>query len=70
MIVEILNVGIRNKGAELMLHAIMQKIKNRYPNAVFTCVASGKRGHFPIDEMRQLGVCPKLQAKGVLGIFL
>lgn len=70
MIVEILNVGIRNKGAELMLHAIMQQMRARYPDVIFTCTPSKKNGHFPIANMRRLGVYPKLQGKGAVGLLM
>ena len=69
MIVEILNVGIKNKGAELMLHAVMQQMRTRYPGVVFTCVPSKKKGHFPIAAMRRMGICPKLQGAGAIGFL-
>ena len=70
MIVEILNVGVKNKGAELMLHAIMQKMRERYPDVIFTCTPTKKNGHFPAKEIMKLGIRPKLQARGALGLLL
>ena len=35
MIVEVLGIGIPNKGAELMLIAVQQKIRSKYPDAKF-----------------------------------
>jgi polysaccharide pyruvyl transferase WcaK-like protein len=36
MIVELRGVEFHNKGAELMLHAIIQKVKMRFPDVIFT----------------------------------
>ncbi len=40
MIVEIRNVGFVNKGAELMLLAIIEKLRNKYPKAILTMNAT------------------------------
>jgi polysaccharide pyruvyl transferase WcaK-like protein len=36
MIIELRGVEFHNKGAELMLHAIIQKVKTRFPDVIFT----------------------------------
>jgi len=63
MIVEILNVGVKNKGAELMLHAIMQKMRSQIPDIVFTVAPTKKRGHFPKSAILAMGLRPKIRSK-------
>lgn len=59
MIVEIRQAGFVNKGAELMLHAIVQKLRSRYPDAklVMAPVFGGAVDTY--DKMRALSLYPK-----------
>lgn len=59
MIIEIRKAGFVNKGAELMLIAIVQKLKERYPNAVLTMTTTGKNGSQPFRKVVDIGAYPK-----------
>lgn len=58
MIVEIRGVGFVNKGAELMLHAILEKIKLQYPNTQFVMTPSANVS--PYIKRAQLGLYQKV----------
>lgn len=58
MLVEIRGVGFVNKGAELMLHAILQKMQERYPQARFTMAPSANVS--PFIKRAKLGLYQKV----------
>lgn len=59
MIVEIRKAGFVNKGAELMLHAVMQKVQERYPDATLVMAPSHKGASQPFHKLAKLGFYPK-----------
>lgn len=59
MIIEVRNVGFLNKGAELMLRAILQKIHSTYPEAILTIVPSISSGAVPFQKLVNIGFYPK-----------
>src|SRR5690606_35427582 len=67
MIVEIRKAGFINKGAELMLYAVMQKVRQRYPEAIFVVAPSHSQASQPYHKYAPLGFYPKafLWKKGI-----
>lgn len=61
MIIELRGVEFQNKGAELMLHAILQIVKQRVPNAIF--VMEHRGGSAPMSKQRAVGIYTKLNIK-------
>lgn len=59
MIIEIRKVGFINKGAELMLLAVLEKLRAAYPDAIFTMVPTTERGPRPFWKLLQTGAYPK-----------
>lgn len=59
MIIEIRKAGFVNKGAELMLHAALQKLKSRYPDATFVMAPTTEKSDHPYRKFTQLGFFPK-----------
>lgn len=58
-IIEIRKAGFVNKGAELMLYAILEKIQGRYPDAKITIAPTPLDKNRPYPELAKLGVFPK-----------
>lgn len=59
MIIEIRRAGFINKGAELMLRAIIQKVRERYPDAILVMAPTPANGSQPFQKFTQLGIFPK-----------
>lgn len=67
MIVEIRKAGFINKGAELMLHAVIQKVRERYPDVTLVMAPSHSKASQPYHKFAPLGFYPKasLWRKGI-----
>lgn len=59
MIIEIRQAGFVNKGAELMLHAIVEKLRARYPDAKLTMAPIFGGAQDTFEKMRALNLYPK-----------
>lgn len=59
MIIEIRGAGFRNKGAELMLLAIVNKLRAAYPTALLTIAPSPADGSVPYRKPLEHGLYPK-----------
>ena len=59
MIIEIRKAGFRNKGAELMLLAIVARLRRAYPDATLTMAPSAPNGSEPFAKLTALGFYPK-----------
>lgn len=73
MIIELRGVEFQNKGAELMLRAILQIVKEEITDSIFVMEA---RSGAPIKEQRAAGIYTKLNKKkygvntGKVGLFI
>ena len=59
MIIEIRKAGFVNKGAELMLRAIMERIQAAYPHALLTMAPTHKGASMPFRKVVDHGFYPK-----------
>lgn len=59
MLIEIRKAGFVNKGAELMLYAAWQKMKEAYPGADFVMAPSHNHGSAPYAKRAELGFLQK-----------
>lgn len=55
MVIEIRSVGFVNKGAELMLYAIMERLREEFPRAVFAMAPTVSTAGAPYLKRAQLG---------------
>jgi colanic acid/amylovoran biosynthesis protein len=60
MIIEIRGTGFKNKGAELMLHAILQKVGNSFSDACFAMAPSGNQDYI---RRAKLGLYQKVRLR-------
>ena len=63
--IEIRKAGFINKGAQLMLLAIVSKLRSRYKDLMLVSDTTSNEGEFPYEEVVRLGIFPKgsLQVK-------
>ena len=59
MIIEIRKAGFRNKGAELMLLAIVARLRSAFPDATLAMTPSAPKGSEPFAKLTALGIYPK-----------
>lgn len=59
MIIEIRRAGFLNKGAELMLHAVVHQVRERYPHAKLTMAPMVGRAEDTFEKMQALRLYPK-----------
>jgi polysaccharide pyruvyl transferase WcaK-like protein len=60
-VIEVRGAGFTNKGAHLMLLAVRERLKARYPNAVLTMVPSHSAGPSPFPTVVAAGFMPKCE---------
>ena len=63
MIIEIRKAGFHNKGAELMLLAIIVRLRAAYPDAILTMTPSAPSGSQPFARLTALGLYPKVSLR-------
>lgn len=59
MIIEIRKAGFTNKGAELMLWAIVEKLRERYPESILTMAPTHLAASQPFRRVVDAGMYPK-----------
>ena len=59
MLIEVRKAGFVNKGAQLMLLAILQEVSRRFPAARFAMAPSRKGTSQPLDRIREQGMLAK-----------
>ena len=59
MIIEVRKAGFVNKGAELMLRAIMERVQAAYPEALLTMAPTHACGAMPFRKVVDHGFYPK-----------
>lgn len=59
MIIELRKAGFSNKGAQLMLYAIHERLKSAYPEAIFTMSPSPANRSQPFRKIVDAGFYPK-----------
>jgi colanic acid/amylovoran biosynthesis protein len=59
VLIEVRKAGFINKGAQLMLLAILQEVSRRFPNAQFAMAPSRKGTSQPVDRIRDQGMLAK-----------
>lgn len=66
-VIEIRKAGFVNKGAELMLYAIFDKMRQAYPEAIFVMTPTGPTGSAPYSKIAKLGffLKPSLWLHGI-----
>ena len=73
IVIEIQKAGQINKGAYLMLLAVVNQIKLNYPKAIITMETTGPQGDQPYKLLLSLGVYPKaylkIQARDLSWLF-
>ncbi|MFD0794951.1 polysaccharide pyruvyl transferase family protein [Mucilaginibacter litoreus] len=62
MIVELRGVEFHNKGAELMLFAILEQVKKRFPDTIFVME---KTKNAPIHKQREVGIYTKFEIEKI-----
>ena len=60
MFIEIRKAGFSNKGSELMLYAVIDKLKQRYPDIKIAMCPSGSNGSQPFNKIVECGMYLKL----------
>ena len=58
MIIELRRAGFINKGAELMLRAVLAQLRGRYPEALITVAPTSHAGSQPWPRLVAEGIYP------------
>ena len=61
MIIELRRAGFINKGAELMLRAVLAQLRGRYPEALITVAPTSHAGSQPWPRLVAEGIYPKAE---------
>ncbi|HAS8171335.1 TPA: polysaccharide pyruvyl transferase family protein [Vibrio vulnificus] len=63
MIIEIRKAGFTNKGAEMMLLSIIDRIKTSFPNATIAMAPTTEKGSQPYSKLSRLGIKLKFRLR-------